>query len=148
VYLYGLSRLGRGCGGFGLHAALYDLPQRFRATYDFEKKTAELFGKLGFESIVTKQSGDGGIDVVAVNNGVIFRDKYLIQCKRYNPRNKVSRPEVTGFYARIASEPGAKGIFVTTSAFTRGAREFVQSTGINPIDGEELERLFLRHHLL
>ena len=116
--------------------------------YDFEKLTRDLFAKLGFESIVTKQSGDGGVDVVAVNNGVIFRGKYLVQCKRYRTSNKVSRPEVTAFFGRVASEPGAKGIFVTSSSFTRGAKEFAQSNGINLIDGEELERLVLRHGLM
>jgi Restriction endonuclease/FHA domain len=116
--------------------------------YDFEKLIGELFRQLEFEVIVTKQSSDGGVDVEAVNNGVIFRGKYLIQCKRYSPKNRVSRPEIQGFFGRIASEPGAKGIFVTSSSFTRGAREFAQSTGINLIDGEELERLVLRYHLL
>jgi restriction system protein len=63
------------------------------APYDFEKKTAELFTKLGFESIVTKQSGDGGIDVMAVNNGVIFRGRYLIQCKRYSSSANDTAPK-------------------------------------------------------
>lgn len=117
-------------------------------SYDFEKLIGKLFDRLGFESVVTKQSADGGVDVVAVNNGVIFRGKYLVQCKRYNPKNKVTRPEIIAFFGRIASEPGAKGIFVTSSSFTRGAKEFAQATGINLIDGEEVERLVLRHQLL
>jgi pSer/pThr/pTyr-binding forkhead associated (FHA) protein len=116
--------------------------------YDFEKLTGKLFASLGFESIVTKATADGGVDVVAVNNGVIFRGKYLIQCKRYSQKNKVARPEVVAFFGRIASEPGARGFFVTSSSFTRGAREFAQATGINLIDGEELERLVLRHRVL
>jgi hypothetical protein len=116
--------------------------------YDFEKLTGALFTKLGFDVIITKQSSDGGVDVEAVNTGTIFRGKYLIQCKRYGVRNKVSRPEIQAFFGRIASEPGAKGIFVTSSSFTRGAREFAHSTGINLIEGEELERMVLRYHLL
>jgi restriction system protein len=115
--------------------------------YEFEKLTGELFTKMGFEVIVTKQSSDGGIDVQAVNNGTIFRGKYLIQCKRYRG-GKVSRPEIVGFYGRIASEPGARGIFITSSSFTSGAREFGKATGINLIDGEELEKLVMRHRLL
>jgi pSer/pThr/pTyr-binding forkhead associated (FHA) protein len=115
---------------------------------EFEEKTAALFMKLGFESIVTKQSADGGVDVTAVNNGVIFRGKYLIQCKRYSLKNKVTRPELNAFFGRVASEPGTRGIFVTSSSFTGGATKFAQNTGINLIDGEELEKLFLRHRLL
>jgi HJR/Mrr/RecB family endonuclease len=117
-------------------------------SYDFEKLTGQLFTRLGFESVVTKATADGGVDVVAVNNGVIFRGKYLIQCKRYNSKHKVARPEIVAFFGRIASEPGARGFFVTSSSFTRGAKQFAESTGINLIDGEELERLVLRHRVL
>src|SRR5262249_36855800 len=116
--------------------------------YDFEKLTGALFMNLGFEVIVTKQSSDGGVDVEAVNKELIFRGKYLIQCKRYSPGNRVSRPEIQSFFGRIASEPGSKGIFVTSSTFTKGATEFAQTTGINLIDGEELQRLVLKFNLL
>ncbi len=116
--------------------------------YDFEKLTGALFTKLGFEVLVTKPSSDGGVDVEAVNTRVIYRGKYLIQCKRYRARNKVSRPEIQGFFGRVASEKGARGIFVTSSSFTRGARQFAQETGINLIDGHELEELVLRYRLI
>ena len=126
------------------------LPERLLALspYEFEKLTGELFTKLGFESLVTQQTADGGVDVVAINNGVIFRGKYLVQCKRYNPKNKVSLPALHAFFGRVSAERGAKGIFVTSSSFTRGAKLFAESNGINLIDGQELERLILRHHLL
>ncbi len=116
--------------------------------YEFEKLTGELFAKLGFESVVTQQVADGGVDVVAINNGVIFRGKYLIQCKRYNPKNKVSLPALHAFVGRVSAERGARGIFVTSSSFTRRAKEFAESNGINLIDGAELEKLILRHRLL
>jgi pSer/pThr/pTyr-binding forkhead associated (FHA) protein len=115
--------------------------------YEFEKLVAELFARLGFESAVTKQTGDGGVDVIAVNKGVIFRGKYLVQCKRYSISHKVSLPEVMSFFGRIAAEH-AKGIFVTSSNFTRHAKQFAESNGINLIDGEELKTLVQRHQLL
>lgn len=116
--------------------------------FDFEKVVGELFRKLSFETLVTRQVADGRIDVVAVNHGLIFRGRYLIQCKRYNPSNRVTRPEIQAFHGRIAVEPGARGIFITTSSFTRGAHKFAQLTGINLIDGQELEKLIIRHRLL
>jgi hypothetical protein len=118
------------------------------APYDFEKLVGALFEKLNFETLVTRQTADGGVDVVAVNRGVIFRGRYLIQCKRYNPANKVSRPEVQAFHGRIAVEPRARGIFITTSSFTRGAQKFSELTGINLIHGQELEELVVRHRLV
>lgn len=51
------------------------------AGYKFEEWCAELLLMAGFESaVVTKRSGDGGGDVVAVDKG---GTKYAIQCKRY-----------------------------------------------------------------
>jgi hypothetical protein len=51
-------------------------------------------------------------------------------------------------FGRISSEPGANGIFVISSSFSRNAAELAKSASIIPIDGTELERLVVRHHLL
>ncbi len=118
------------------------------APYDFEKLIGELFKRMGFEVMVTVQSSDGGVDVEAENNSIVYRGKYLIQCKRYRVTNKVSRPEIQHFLGAITHKGGARGIFVTSSSFTRGAREFAEEMGINLIDGDALERLVQRHHLL
>jgi restriction system protein len=115
--------------------------------YEFEKLTEQLFAKLGFDATVTRQTVDGGVDVEAIHKGVIFRGRYLLQCKRYTS-HKVTRPEIQAFRGRLAREPRARGIFITTSSFTRGARKEAELTGINLIDGQELESLIARHGLL
>jgi pSer/pThr/pTyr-binding forkhead associated (FHA) protein len=115
--------------------------------YQFEKLTGQLFTKLGFDTTVTKQTADGGVDVEATHKGVIFRGRYLLQCKRYNSSHKVTRPEIQAFHGRLAMEPRARGIFITTSSFTRGAQKAAELTGINLIDGQELEALLIRHNL-
>ena len=126
-----------------------DLLARVQALppYDFEKLVGKMFTELGFEVTVTKPTSDGGVDVEAINSGVIYRGKYLIQCKRYGIRHKVSRPEIQGFFGCVAAERGAKGIFVTSSSFTRGAREFAKSNGVNLIDGDDLKKLIAKHRL-
>jgi pSer/pThr/pTyr-binding forkhead associated (FHA) protein len=116
--------------------------------YEFEKLTGQLFTKLGFDATVTKQTADGGVDVEAIHKGVIFRGRYLIQCKRYNSSHKVSRPEIQAFHGRLAMEPRARGIVITTSSFTRGAQKAAELSGINLINGPELEALVVRHGLL
>ena len=45
------------------------------------------------------------------------------------------------FHGRLAREPRARGIFITTSSFTRGSQKEAALTGINLIDGNELESL-------
>jgi pSer/pThr/pTyr-binding forkhead associated (FHA) protein len=116
--------------------------------YEFETLIGLLFSRLNFDTAVTKQTRDGGVDVEAINNGLIYRGRYLIQCKRYNSTHKVSLPEIQSFHGRLAREPRARGIFITTSSFTRGARSEAVLTGINLIDGKELTELIIRHNLL
>jgi pSer/pThr/pTyr-binding forkhead associated (FHA) protein len=105
--------------------------------YEFEKLIGQLFTKLGFDATVTNQTGDGGVDVEVIHKAVIFRGRYLIQCKSYNSSHKVTRPEIQAFHGRLAMEPRARGIFITTSSYTRGAQEAAELTGINLIDGKE-----------
>jgi len=75
---------------------------------------------------------------VGATRGMTFRHRY----------DEVGLPALHAFFGRVSAERGAKGIFVTSSNFTRGAKLFAESNGINLIDGQELERLISRHRLL
>ena len=50
---------------------------------DFENIVKVLLNRMGFNATTTKASGDGGIDLIAVNEKPIISGKYVIQCKRY-----------------------------------------------------------------
>jgi hypothetical protein len=114
--------------------------------HEFEKLIQKLFASLSFESVITSQTNDGGVDVRAVNSGLIFRGRYSIQCKRYTKKN-VSRPEINAFFGVVTHER-TRGIFVTSTSFSKGAREFAEHNGINLIEGKELEVLIKRHRVL
>ncbi len=94
----------------------------------------------------TQRSGDDGIDGV-IKEDALGLDLVLIQAKRYTPPNAVGRPEMQGFVGSLAGNGTAKGIFVTTSTFTSGAREYVARipNRVILIDGEELARLMIRY---
>lgn len=55
----------------------------------FENIVLALLQKMGLKASATKISGDGGIDVIAVNEQPITGGKYVVQCKRYALGNKV-----------------------------------------------------------
>ncbi len=114
--------------------------------HEFERLVQKLFASLNFETVVTSQTNDGGVDVRAVNSGLIFRGRYSIQCKRYSKKN-VSRPEINAFFGVVTHER-TRGIFITSTSFSKGAREFAEHNGINLIDGKELEVLIKRHRVL
>ncbi|MED3801619.1 restriction endonuclease [Lysinibacillus xylanilyticus] len=66
------------------------------------------------------KSGDGGIDGI-VKEDVLGLDKIYLQGKRWT--NPVSRPDNQAFVGSLVDFKAYKGIFITTSRFTREAIE-------------------------
>jgi Holliday junction resolvasome RuvABC ATP-dependent DNA helicase subunit len=114
---------------------------------DFERLISALLTRMGFQAEMTKTSGDGGIDIIAVLDKPIFGGRYLFQCKRFAAGNLVGAPTVRDFYGAVTADRAVKGIFITTSNFTVQAREFAQRVGVELIDMGRLEKLLLEHGL-
>lgn len=116
----------------------------------FEKLVVELLLKMGYgyddkSGIVTGKSHDGGIDGI-INEDKLGLDLIYIQAKRYASNNTVGRKEIQAFIG--AMENVQKGVFITTSKFTREAKEFVnkqQQKNIKLIDGSLLTELLIKH---
>lgn len=106
---------------------------------DFEEYVAKQFQKLGFRTQLTQKTGDGGIDIIAQFDGVIFQGKYLIQCKLWN--KNVGEQPIRDLYGVIQSEKALKGIVVTSSDFSSKAREFAKGKNIELINGDTLRKL-------
>ena len=114
----------------------------------FEKLVVDLLLAMGYgcddkSGQVIGKSHDGGID------GIISEDKLglnliYIQAKRYNEGNSVGRPEIQRFIG--AMQKAEKGVFITTSKFTREALEFANAESrkhIRLIDGDSLVELMV-----
>jgi restriction system protein len=120
----------------------------------FERLVIELLVKMGYggslrdAAQVVGKSGDGGID------GIIKEDKLglaaiYVQAKRWLDKT-VGRPDVQQFAGALAGNKATKGIFITTSAFTKEAVEFAKSVNnskIVLIDGDELTELMIDHNV-
>lgn len=118
----------------------------------FEHLVVDLLIKMGYgygekSGVVTGRSHDGGID------GIISEDKLglgliYIQAKRYSKNNKVGRKEIQAFIG--AMEHVQKGVFITTSFFTKEAISFAekqQQKSIKLIDGESLADLLVKNEI-
>lgn len=116
----------------------------------FERLVVELLVKMGYGGTLIDagraigRSGDGGID------GIIKEDRLglgiiYVQAKRWEPGNTVSRPEVQKFAGALQGHRAQKGVFITTSTFTKDAREFVGriESKIVLIDGNDLAELMI-----
>jgi restriction endonuclease Mrr len=80
----------------------------------FELVVGSLYQALGYTVYVTPGSGDRGIDLAMVKDGL----QVAVQCKRYS--RAVGEPTVREFYGSFIGF-FSQGIFVTTSHFSRAA---------------------------
>jgi len=91
-------------------------------------------------------SGDGGVD------GVISQDKFgidqiYVQAKRYGS-GAVGEPAIRDFVGALSGKRATRGVFITTSAFSRDARDFAKSISqyrVILVDGEELVSLMIEN---
>jgi restriction system protein len=74
-------------------------------------------------------------------------DRIYLQAKRYDPENPVGEPDIQKFCGSLGAKKAAKGVFLTTSYFTKPAIAFAEyhPYKIVLIDGNLLARLMIHH---
>lgn len=87
---------------------------------EFEFEIGKVYSRLGYQTIVTKRSGDGGVDVIATKD----EETIYIQCKHYGPKTHLGAPELQAFWGCCSGNGISKGIMVCTSSLTKDARSF------------------------
>jgi len=132
---------------------LIDTVRRLSPTF-FERLVVELLVKMGYGGSIKDagraigKTGDEGID------GTIKEDKLgldiiYIQAKRWQAGNIVGRPELHKFVGALAGQGAKKGIFITTSSFSKDALNYApkNETKIVLIDGVQLAQLMIDYNL-
>jgi len=112
----------------------------------FEQLVIDLLVKMGYGGSRTDaaravgRAGDGGIDGM-IDEDRLGLDVIYVQAKRWDAA--VGRPEIQRFAGALQGQRARKGIFITTSTFTREAEEYAQriESRIILIDGRRLARL-------
>ena len=118
----------------------------------FERLIVQLLLSMGFGGSAELagraigRSGDNGVDGV-IDQDALGLDRIYVQAKRYAPGNNVGASAIRDFFGSLDRHKAAKGVFVTTSAFTREAEETAErlSKRIVLIDGTRLGELMIRH---
>ncbi|MCP9449157.1 MAG: restriction endonuclease [Nitrospira sp.] len=118
----------------------------------FERLVIDVLVKMGYGGSRKEagkaigRSGDEGIDGI-INEDRLGLDVIYIQAKRW--KDPIGRPEIQKFVGALQGHRANKGIFITTSSFTREAQDYV--TKINSkivlIDGEHLSQLMIDHNV-
>ena len=120
--------------------------------YFFERIVVELLVKMGYGGSIQDagkaigKSGDEGIDGI-IKEDKLGLDVIYIQAKRWE--GVVGRPEIQKFVGALAGQRAKKGVFITTSYFTKEALEYAlqMDTKIILIDGEKLSQYMIDYNL-
>ena len=119
----------------------------------FEKLVVELLVKMGYggsfedAASVTQYSHDEGIDGV-IKEDKLGLDTIYIQAKRWD-KGSVGSKDIQAFVGAIDMKHASKGVFITTSSFTEGAKRCAKEvkSKIVLIDGEQLCRYMIEYNL-
>jgi len=118
----------------------------------FERLVVDLLLAMGYggsrkdAGMAIGRSGDEGIDGI-IKGDKLGLDVVYIQAKRWE--NPVSRPEIQKFAGALMGKKAKKGIFITTSSFSKDAIEYADKieSKIVLIDGETLAQLMIDHDI-
>lgn len=118
----------------------------------FERLVVELLLKIGYGGSLKDagkaigQSGDGGIDGI-IKEDKLGLDVIYIQAKRWE--NVVGSKEIRNFVGSLVGQKANKGVFITTSGFTRDALEYVKTIThkVILIDGDMLSQLMIENNV-
>ena len=93
----------------------------------FEELIASILEDAGFHVELTKQTRDGGYDILAHLKNQITKFVMLVECKRYSSENKVDVSVVRQIIGVHNTVNPAKSLIVTTSSFTNPAKEMART---------------------
>tara|TARA_Y100000052_G_C2944209_1_gene82708 strand:+ start:258 stop:1169 length:912 start_codon:yes stop_codon:yes gene_type:complete len=119
----------------------------------FEVLVVQMMQAMGYggwskdSGSATQYTGDGGIDGI-INEDPLGLDTIYLQAKRYTDA-AVGRPDIQAFVGALEMNRARKGVFITTSRFSRDALDYVSmiSKRVVLIDGKQLAELMIKHNL-
>ena len=118
----------------------------------FEKIVVDVLAAMGYggshegAKTVTRYSQDGGIDGI-LDEDQLGLDSINVQAKRQ--QSTVGRTDLQAFVGAMQGKGVKKGVFVTTSTFSKSAYEYKETieTRLALIDGERLSELMFTHNI-
>lgn len=111
---------------------------------DFEHIIERLYAEMDYKTELTPAQKDGGRDIIAYKNEKGKQEQLRIECKQYS--KPVGVELVRALLGVVADEKVNKGVLVTTSRFTKSAKDFARKNPrLEIISAEELIPLLNTH---
>ena len=102
---------------------------------EFEQYLNYIFTRLGYESSLTRATGDQGADLILKKNGIV----YVVQAKFYD--RPVGNKAVQEAVAALPYYEGNRSVVVTNRTFTNSAKTLAKKNHVLLVDGTQLEEL-------
>lgn len=119
----------------------------------FEDAVVKLLLKMGYGGAEQRGrriggSGDGGVDGV-IDQDALGLDRIYVQAKRYADGNTVGREAIQAFVGALHGVGASRGVFITTSAFSSGAKQYADGvpSRIILIDAARLVTLMIKYRV-
>lgn len=90
---------------------------------DLERMVARVLEGLGFETVLTAPSKDGGKDLVLVCEAARGTESFVVELKHWRSGKRVGRNAVSDFMRVIIAEKRSGGLFLSTSGYAADAFE-------------------------
>ena len=138
-----------------LKELLNDFYKYFQTGFEFEEFLKPFLESIGLsEVVVTKKTGDEGVDLTAVKEGLaeinnVDSVKYRIQAKRFAPSSTIAPEKIDALRGNLNFNE--KGLFITTAKVSDKAKE--QAVSKDPykpvfvIDGIDLVRICIEKQI-
>ncbi len=112
--------------------------------HPFADFVAHLLEAMGYQTRVSPEGPDGGIDILAHKDELGFEPP-IIKVQVKSTEGSIGDPVVSALYGKVG--PGEFGLLVTLGTFTSQAANFAKSkSNLRLIDGEELVELVFQHY--
>ena len=109
----------------------------------FESLVIKLMEAMGYGAgELTPSARDGGIDGIIYGDKLKF-DRIGIQAKHYKKDSSIHSPAIHQFIGALKSQSFEKGIFITSSKFSKGAIREAEKNHIILVDGDKLAKLMI-----
>lgn len=94
--------------------------------HEFEKFVCELLNKQGYNVKLTKQTRDGGKDIIVVQKSILGEFCIYVECKKYDISRPISVSLVRELYGTVMVDNATAGMIMTTSHFTKDAIDYTE----------------------
>ena len=120
--------------------------QRLIADLQYEQMedlAAAILRAMGYRTMKTPKTGDGGMDIIASPDGIAVQ-RPIIRAEVKHRKGRCSIDEIQRF-AQVAKGDWC-GLYFSTGGFSKDARNTANSTGITLLDIEEITSLIEEHY--